>query len=130
VDTDPGMARLPECCCACYGGLRCACPRPRVILINMPKIESPTYWQRTRDSWIVGTLTGLIAPPWASVSATYYKSDFDTGVAAIARTLPIYRVSVYRAWTFSAFSGHRLAGRKKLPTHLGGSLIRQDVLIA
>lgn len=33
---------------------------PRVTLINMPKAESPTYWQRTRDSWIVGTITGLI----------------------------------------------------------------------
>ncbi len=35
-------------------------PRPPlVIIINAPRAERPTYWQRTRDMWWVGIVTSL-----------------------------------------------------------------------
>jgi hypothetical protein len=38
--------------------------RPRVMIINVPRADRPTFWERTRDSWKVGIITtvgGVIA---------------------------------------------------------------------
>jgi hypothetical protein len=34
--------------------------QPRVTVINAPRASRPTYWQRTRDGWVVGVVTGVI----------------------------------------------------------------------
>lgn len=33
--------------------------RPRVVIINAPQADRPTYWQRTRDIWQVGIVTTI-----------------------------------------------------------------------
>lgn len=34
--------------------------RPWVEMINAPRADRPTYWQRTRDIWVVGVITALL----------------------------------------------------------------------
>jgi hypothetical protein len=35
--------------------------RPRVDIINMPRTESPTYWQRNGSTWVIGMVTGILS---------------------------------------------------------------------